>query len=181
MANTHNTPAFFQEAVAIVQGYFPQLQKVHIAFSTRDLSKVKRFSTMLRCHPISLGSPRRYGIIVNSNFNGLELDVREIPATALVGLLAHEFAHIIDYEQKGTGKLIVMFARYRWSKTARRKIEHQIDGMVIDCGLGTELKAWAQYTMFDSNASDAYKRLKRDIYLSPLDIQERMDALLANN
>lgn len=177
MTNIKNTPPVFEKALPVVQDHYPELTSVNIIFSEKNLSLVKRFSTMLRCHPISLGKPRNYGIIVNTNPQRVEVKLSEIPLPARIGLLAHEFAHIVDYEGKNLLDLIVMFVRYRWMKSERRKIEHAIDEMAIHHGLGTELKAWAQYSMHDSSASEHYKTLKKDIYLSPEMIQLKIDAL----
>jgi len=67
----------------------------------------------------------------------------------------------LDLLQTGIGML---------SRRGRAKYEKSIDLLTIKKGFGSELKDWAQFSVFDSKANPEYKEFKKTYYLNPKEI-----------
>lgn len=112
---------------------------------------------------------RTYLLQVNNDkaFDGVLYE--DVPEMARVGLMMHELMHIKDYQSRHFLGVLQRGWQYL-SKKGKRKFEYEIDQMVIDAGYRNYLVLWALFVMEESEASDAYKDFKRDIYRSPFDI-----------
>ena len=54
--------------------------------------------------------------------------------------------------------------------------ERKTDERTISRGFGKNLKAWAQYSMYDSpKATQEYKDFKKRVYMSPQEIETEME------
>ena len=118
-------------------------------------------------------SKRKYVIVYNSNsdFDGVLL--KDVPEGALSGLYAHELMHIRDYQSKRFFGVLKRGWQYL-SKRGKKKLEYHIDIMTIEAGFGKSLYEWTFYVLNDSSASEEYKAFKREIYMSPEDILNRL-------
>jgi hypothetical protein len=112
---------------------------------------------------------RKYLLQVNNDktFDGVLYE--DVPASARIGLMMHEMMHIKDYQSRGFFGVLQRGCQYL-SKNGKKKFEHEIDQMVIEAGYRDFLYLWALFIMEESEASQAYKDFKREIYLSPSDI-----------
>jgi hypothetical protein len=140
--------------------------------------KGKRLKTTMAARP-SFGSffkrkgHRTYIVVFNNNpgFDGVKLS--DVPENALTGLFAHELMHIRDYRGRSFFGLLKRGWQYL-SKRGKIKLEHHIDNMTIEAGFGNELYNWSFFVLNHSVATDDYKDFKREVYMTPEEIQEKL-------
>jgi len=156
-------------ASLIALSYFPELSETSIKFKRTNIK------TTMATRP-SLGSlfkskaNRDYIIYVDNkivNHEGILVD--EVPFNALVGLIGHEYQHILDYKKMSALQIIALGPKYCFKKF-KRQFENQTDKAIINRGLGSQLMDWAEYSMHECSASEKYKNFKRENYLSKDDI-----------
>ena len=156
-------------ASLIALSYFPELSKTMIRFKRSNIK------TTMATRP-SLGSffkskaNREYVIYVDDkivNQEGILVD--QVPFNALVGLIGHEYQHILDYTKMSALEIIGLAPKYCFRKF-KRKFENETDKAIIERGLGSQLMDWAQYSMHECDASEEYKNFKKENYLSKTEI-----------
>ncbi len=166
-----NVPEKYLLQFTIVCSHFTELKEENISLA------FEKIETTMQARPYSdfLIGDRRYFVTINSDdsFEGIDFD--DIPFNAQIGIIAHEFCHIIDYKEKSALEIIGTGVAYMNDKE-KREYEREIDLLTLKKGFGYQLRDWAQYAMFESNATDEYKQFKKDFYLNPHEI----DSLLIN-
>lgn len=156
-------PAEYEMQFLLALSHFPELKEVHI------ILKNSAENTTMACRPqVSslFKNTRTYYILINNreNFDGILLS--DVPFNAQVGVIGHEIAHVLDYEQKSVKGIIATGIGYLF-EGYKRELEHRIDTMTAERGLGWQLYDWATYAMYDSDATQQYKDFKKRIYMSP--------------
>lgn len=163
ITNLKGVPKEFEDAIITAYFFFPELKNVPIQFIE------EKISTTMNCRPNPwrlLIWQRHYEIRINnySEFEGPLL--KDTPYNAQVGVIAHELAHILDYEAGGTLRIIKRALDYLRA-TTKRDFEHEIDAITIQKGFGKQLLDWLDFLMDEDNPSitEAYRNFKQDIYL----------------
>lgn len=161
-------PASHAAVFCIVCEGYPELRETAIELQFGSIP------TTMQAQPRFKKGGRQYKIVINNDpdFEGIAYD--DIPFNAQVGIVAHEMAHILDYELKSTRQLAGTGFRFILSKKQQAAYEKSIDALTVRKGFGYQLKDWAQYAMYDSKASPDYKEFKRKFYLRP----KQIDSLL---
>jgi hypothetical protein len=166
-AANKDLPKNFELQALIALSYYPEFKNIPIKFITRDIK------TTMACQPdvkqILSNGKRAYIILIDSDKNGKGIELSEVPFNAQVGVIGHELAHIIDYETKNTLGLVGTGIGYL-SSDYKHDLEHRIDAITIQKGLGYQLKDWADFAMNLSGASEDYKKFKKEIYMHPEEI-----------
>ncbi|MCW3806498.1 hypothetical protein [Plebeiibacterium marinum] len=161
----------FEKTIYHALAYFPELEQTHIKF------KYQNIKTTLNARPTILSllfkkkENRRYIVRINSSKRDSSIQLSKVSYNAQIGVLAHEFSHFIDYSEKGIWGILKRLASYT-NKKSKARFEKEIDQMTIERGLGWQLHDWAHTVLYDSNASKKYKKLKREIYLTPGKIRD---------
>lgn len=171
-------PETYRLPLLIALSHYPELKGVFIEV------KMAKIGTTAACRPhlLSNGSVfvcdsgkemrfrRKYTLLINekAGFEGILFD--SVPFNAQVGILAHEVAHIVDYEQRSIFGLMGRAIDYM-TVSGKRTYETEIDKITIAHGCGWQLYDWSDFAMNRSRASEKYKAFKRRIYLSPDQIQ----------
>jgi hypothetical protein len=142
--------------------------------------KVKEapIATTLNARPafLSLFGKRKnrvYIIRINNRENFKGIYNHEVPPLAQQGLWFHELMHIKDYQSRSIWGIMYRGVQYL-TYNGRKIFEHEIDHMVVMHGYGEALYNWANYIMFESPASEAYKAYKQAVYLTPAQIKVEM-------
>jgi len=166
----------YELATYIALSYYPELINSRISF------KKAKIKTTLNARP-SVGSllfrskkDRNYVIRINKEIKDSVIHFNAIPFNAKVGLLGHEFGHILDYKDKTIFQVTKRLLAYS-SKKSKAKFEKEIDAITIEKGLGWQLYAWASYVLNESNASIKYKTFKSDTYMTPSQIIDTIEGL----
>lgn len=169
-------PTELETAVYSSLSQYPELQNNPIRF------KQARISTTLNARP-TLGSllfrrkeNRKYVVRINSTMADSIISVYHVSETAKKGVLGHEFAHFADYEKRNFWQVLGRAFSYL-SKKRKARFEKAIDGETIKRCLGPELYAWSYYVLYESNATVAYKKFKRETYLTPEEINSLLQQI----
>lgn len=169
-------PLEYSKPVYHALSYFPELKNTHIRF------KYQKIGTTLNARP-TIGSllfrkkeNRRYVVRINKSIGDSIINLSNVPYNAQVGVLGHEFSHFVDYSQKGLWGIFKRLLSYT-NKKGKEKFEKEIDQLTINRGLGWQLHGWAHLVLYESNVNDKYKKLKREVYLTPHSIERYLLAL----
>jgi hypothetical protein len=95
----------------------------------------------------------------------------KISDSALRGVLAHELAHIADFQQKSYFHLLEIGFYYLFFSQGEsvKAYERKIDMLVLCKGLGSDLLDFRNWLYGQLNEKDV--ELKKQIYLTPEDIR----------
>lgn len=151
--------------------YYPDLKTTNIRFKssriTTSMAALPRAGNIFR-----KPENRKYSILINNKLNKNRTPlISSVPYAARVGVIGHELAHIVDYKTKSNKKLIYEGLAYYFNTGFKRKLEHHVDKIAIDRGLGEGILAFRIYIDKESDASEKYKRFKRRVYLTSADIE----------
>lgn len=114
---------------------------------------------------------RKYRVIVNSNRESAKSNlIYELDLEGQVALLAHEFAHLLDYSTQSRMEMIGTGIAYSIVPNYRKETEHQADHEVIKRGLGEGLLQFTSHVFNHKRLSKKYKEYKKKYYLSPDEI-----------
>lgn len=162
-------------ASLIALTFYPELVDTKIQFKRSNI-KTTMATRPTMGSAMKNKSKRLYTIHVDNDLvgnDGLVVD-DQIPFNALVGLIGHEYAHILDYESMSMWQITKMGSKYS-SKKFKMALERKIDRVTINRGLGWQLRDWAEYSMETCNASSAYKAFKKRTYLNKNQIVDFME------
>ncbi len=167
-------PFSFEEEAIEVLKYYPELKATYIRFQYKRLP-----DAIMQVQPtwwsliFKKKENRKYKIFINI-LPSIDAPLESFPKNVIKGIFAHEYAHIVYYQQNSNIRLILDFIRYPINCPFKKEFERNADIIAIQHGLGVYLKEAWQYTGFDANLSDVMKAKKRFYYLSPLEIQKLM-------
>jgi hypothetical protein len=167
-AQNKELPSGFELQALLALSYYPEFINLPIKFVNKDIK------TTMACQPdikLMLKTGKRaYTIFIDTDKNGEGIELSEVPFNAQVGVIGHELAHIIDYENKNTLQLVGTGFGYLFG-SYKHHLEHKVDGITIKKGLGWQLREWADFAMNQSSASEQYKAFKKEIYMNPEEIE----------
>lgn len=175
----HNkfAPDSCREAVKQALSFFPELRSVPIRFFHQSSVVPHKSRATLRSFFKRHKERRVYDVILSSRtvpefddlcFNNLRFREQ-------VGLLAHELAHITQYQNCGFTKLIKLHLAYL-NPRKRTELEQAADKKVVEAGLGWELYAYANARERASVDNPVISYLDQ-FHLSPEDVMHYMQNL----
>lgn len=162
----------FRDVTLTVLAYYPDLKNTKISFQYS--SEMTTMASRPDVGSLLLGK-REYRVLINNNpdFEGILLS--DVPTKAQIGVIAHELAHILQYESYNTMGIIQLGLMFM-DDESKTLFERETDERTIARGFGEYLKDWAQYSMYDSpKATEEYKEFKRRTYMSPEEIENEME------
>lgn len=152
--------------------HYPELKDTKIEFKTKSLK-----STMA-ARPKGLNVFRHKGkrlyVIVINNTEDVKVPVDSVSFNAQVGVIGHELAHILDYENKSSMKVVGNGLGYA-SKKFRSKFERATDQRTIDHGLGWQCYDWSYYVYHYKNTPKEYLEYKKKTYMSYEEIEDQLE------
>lgn len=162
-------PDFEMEIISTLS-FFPELD------STRIVFKEAKIKTSLNARP-TIGSilfrrreNRTYVIRIKPNNGDSVATLDQVSFNGAIGVLGHEFNHIVDYANRGFFGIIGRLFSYT-NKRGKRQYEREIDQMTIEKGLGWQLYDWEDYVINKSMATARYKKYKKSVYFTPNDLK----------
>jgi ribosome-associated protein len=162
----------YELASLVALMHYPELKETKIIFQSKNLK-----STMV-ARPKGLNVFRRKGkrsyIIYVNDTPEVKVPVDSVSFNAKVGVIGHELAHILDYENKSGMRIIGNAFGYS-NKKFRAKFERATDQRTIDHGLGWQCRDWSYYVHHYKNIPEDYLKYKRKIYMSYDEIEEQME------
>lgn len=161
-----------ERCLSVVLTGYSEVSRNHIFIHVSPISKTTM--TMRPFLPTLLFPKSKWSfvLIINSRSKELKrLDIEKISDTALIGILAHELAHIVQYMQMNQFQLAVTFFKYISSRSFARVFERAADYIAIQRGFKKELLSVREQQLNDSDISPEYKKLIKDLCISPEEIE----------
>lgn len=156
----------YQDQAQIAMSYYPELKGTEIEFVRKDL-KTTMASRPKLDFIFRKKEKRKYRIYIdNSVKNEKGLLLSDVPFNAQVGVIGHELAHIVDYQEKSAKGIILTGLGYLFHPF-RKKLEHKVDKIAIAHGLGHQVCEFSEYVLHEPRVSEKYKKYKRRIYYKP--------------
>ena len=122
----------------VALSHFPELKTTPIEFAYKD--QCEFLITKPRNKLFTSRKKRTYRILMTTNKDhtqGMVIDL--VAFNALVGVIGHELAHVLDYSGKSMLSTAKTGFRYSTSKKYRRKLERATDIATVDHDLGYQL------------------------------------------
>ncbi|MCX2742631.1 hypothetical protein OO013_02075 [Mangrovivirga sp. M17] len=160
--------------------YFPELTNTHIDFVfTKNISKSfmqaqPNFSDILKRK-----DKRRYRIKITPALQLTEgsIPVEDLPEDVLMGWIAHELGHIMDYKDRSALAMMGFGISYSLNKKFLMSAEQTADIYAVNQGLGRKIRKTKNFILNRSDIPEDYKNRIKNLYLSP----EEIMALIEEN
>ncbi|MFM2361838.1 MAG: hypothetical protein RLZZ316_740 [Bacteroidota bacterium] len=174
-------PAGYQQPVLTALSYFPELKDTRIKFKLKKNNKGIISTRPAIGSLLQRSSKRTYIVFIYDSSATRTMPAFPLgPLNGQVGILGHEFCHIIYFNNK-TGLGLLGLGLAHVSKSYMDKFEHNTDSVNIEKGLGYQLKAWKTYltNSFRANQPAATTphatRPESKRYMSVAAIQKQID------
>lgn len=172
-----DAPAVCQNAVTYALSFFPELKTVPIQFHHKPSVLPHKSRPTTRSIFRNANKNRVYKVTISAStvpeLTPLIFD--NLTFNEQVGMIAHELAHITQFQHSSTLGLLKSGLAYL-SKTARTQFEQEADKIAIKKGLGWELYAFANARDKISGENPVVGYLT-NFYLSPEEIMQYMTNL----
>jgi hypothetical protein len=158
----------FELPCLIALSQYPELKQVRIEFV------YDKIRTTMAARPLASAlffkkKNRVYRIYINTDSAKVQgVLLHQLPFDAQVGIIAHELAHVFDYENKNIWSLIKTGVGYLFSGY-RVKLEKQTDMTVIKRGLGWQLYSFTDFLFKCKEVPLEHLKYKQKFYYSPSD------------
>jgi hypothetical protein len=159
-----------EQATKLAIKAYPELENSFIRFRRGDIK------TIMAARPIfvdifKIKSKRRYEIVLSTNdLNNCDQLFCRIEKQALIGILSHEMAHLLTYNNKSSLQLVCYAFKYLFCK---KEIERETDLTTIQRGFAKELIEYNLFVRETKLVSEKYLKNREINYLSVNEIKEK--------
>lgn len=164
-------PKQFELAILSALSHYPELKEAKITFAlvNSSIPLTSRPDVLPLLNPFG---PRSYTIRISKDLGDRENDFlfKNHSFNKQVGVIGHELAHVVMYEEALPYKVAGFGIGYAFS-SFRAKFERATDVATIEHGLGHQLYDW------NSGFYDVAPTYITDSYLSPDEIKNMMKGL----
>lgn len=160
----------FSKAIRIALEHFPELENISIRFVEKKRFHFTVASLIDRRSVFGPRNKRSYTIIINTEVP-MEFDhglFSKLPQKLQIGMLGHELAHVVDYQQRNIFQIIKILFFYL-IPSRKQKFERSIDTIAITHHMGEYLHGF--YTHFTSKHPHKTKKFMES-YLDDDQINE---------
>jgi len=162
-------PETYSEQIEIAKSHYPELDNISIEFIEKPINK-----RMMVSRPklnFLFEKNREYRIIFNNDpLKNRDYLLTNVSFKGQVGLIGHEIAHIVDYENKSRGEIVWIGIAYS-SNSFKKKLERKIDEIAIAHGMYEEIYEFNSFVLEDENSPQEYKDYRREIYYTPEELR----------
>ncbi|MTI22400.1 hypothetical protein E1176_15315 [Fulvivirga sp. RKSG066] len=167
-------PASLSEEIKEALSYFPELWKTKIDFVFRDNIKNAVMQAQPRVRTLFKKKVARTYKIKISKFLKLGDQIKpieEVPHDILVGWLAHELGHVMDYVDRSSFQMIGFGFNYLTSRAFLKNAELEADRYAISHGCADLIIKTKKYILNHEHLPEDYKARIDDLYLSPEEVR----------
>lgn len=168
-------PESIREEVIAALEHFPELYDIPIEFKFKDRIKKSTMQAQPKFSSIFRSKRNREYIILISRQIQIEdenFTMDDIPSLVKIGWIGHELGHIMDYQDRTNFGLIILGAKYLFSKKSIREVERTADTYAIAHGMGDYILRTKNFILENSDISEKYKARIRRLYISPEEVME---------
>ena len=163
-------PPRIKQPVLEALSFYPELKNAVISFIFKKNIK----SSVMQAQPVfstllHKRKDRRYRINISEHFKFISCDmpITEIPEVVMVGWIAHELGHIMDYEHRSNSEIVLFGLGYVFSPKYVKEAERVADTYAVECGLGKYIIATKRFILDHADIPQDYKDKISRLYLSP--------------
>ena len=153
----------------VALSFYPELKNTKISFKRRELK------TTMVARPKGINvfraKGKRHYIIYINDYPSSKVSPDSVSFNAQIGVIGHELAHLVDYEQTSSLKMLIVGFSYL-NKKFRTKFERATDLRTINHGLLWQCYDFALYVHNSKNAPAEYITYKKKFYMNPNEIKE---------
>lgn len=163
-------PEIIENQIKEALKYYPELAETHIDFKFKDNIKNAFMVAQPKWYGVFQGKTKRaYTIKMKRNFQlkDASVPIEKIPSEVVIGWIAHELGHIMDYEKRSGIALLGFGVSYITSTRFLIRAEQTADVHAIDHGLGNYIINTKHYILDHEGISKKYKKKIRTYYMSP--------------
>lgn len=169
-ANNKQIPPQIERPALKALSLYPELKNKRISF----IFKRNIRSSVMQAQPVFSTlllnrENRRYRINISERFKFIASDIpiTEIPEDVMIGWLAHELGHIMDYEQRTNAQIVLFGIRYLFSTRFVQEAERIADTYAVERGFGKYILATKHFILDHALIPQVYKNKISRLYLSP--------------
>jgi hypothetical protein len=155
---------------------FPELADHEIILQQRSVA-----TTNMRAQPqldfrFFRRARRAYKIEISNHPNFAQyLNLTDLPAKVLIGWIAHELGHVMDYRERSAWDMIKFALGYWFFANFRVGAERKADIYAIEQGFAAEVMVTKKYILEHSDLPNRYKARIDKYYLSPEEVAMMID------
>ena len=167
-------PTSLQDEVKEALSYFPELWQTKIDFVFKDKIKNAVMQAQPRVRTLFKGKKTRtYKIKISRELQlgNMTKPIEEVPHEILVGWIAHELGHVMDYLDRSSFQMIGFGLNYITSKSFLMNSEYEADKHAISHGCANLIIKTKNYILNHDHLSDDYKARIDQFYLSPEEVR----------
>ena len=156
----------------IALSFYPELENTSISFRRRELKST--MAARPKGIEILKRKGKRHYIIYINDYPSAKVSPDSISFNAQVGIIGHELAHIVEYEQISSLKIMYVGLSY-FNKKFKAKFERATDQRTIEHGLLWQCYDFAIYVHTSRNIPADYVTYKKQFYMGPEEIKGQLE------
>ncbi|MEQ9439416.1 MAG: hypothetical protein RIG62_10220 [Cyclobacteriaceae bacterium] len=170
-------PQEMQDVILTALSFYPELKNTRINFIYKEEIRKSVMQAQPKISTIFRGKSHRvYNVKISRylKLNKESLDISTLPFEVLVGWIAHELGHIMDYKDRSGLAMIGFGTKYCLFENFLKKAERRADLFALKHGLGNMIMETKNYVLNHADIPVSYKdRIKR-LYMSPEEFTEML-------
>jgi len=178
-----NFPQELKAEIIEALSYYPELWKTHIDFIYKDKIKHAVMQAQPRIKTLFKNRyARTYKIKISRalTLGNLHKPIQEVPHDILVGWIAHELGHVMDYLDRSAFQMIGFGFNYVMSKKYLMHAERQADRYAIAHGLANKIIKTKNYILHNEKLSKEYRARIDRLYISPDEVRHIEEEMIAS-
>ena len=173
MSIEHHIPPSIEKETCFALSHYPLLENTSILFKFKR--KIKRSTMQARPRLRDFFKPRKkrkYVILISEQFRISEKKfyTRDLPSEVLIGWIAHELGHIMDYRNRSSLNLLLFGFKYIFWGHYIKEAERAADSFAVAHGLEKYILKTKNFILNHSDLPVRYVNRIRKYYLSPEEI-----------
>jgi len=168
-------PIEMREVIVAALASYPSLADTKIHFVYKEDIRKSVMQAQPKVSSLLRGKANRTYVINISRYlelNNDKLDISTLPFEVLVGWIAHELGHIMDYKDRSGLAMIGFGAKYWLSEKFLKNAERRADMYALKHGLGDKIMKTKNYVLNHAEIPDWYKQRMKELYMSPQEFSE---------
>lgn len=178
-----NFPEKLRPFVKKALSYYPELKETPVTFKFKPSIK----KSTMQAQPdfksfFKSRKNRRFYILISEKFHieNEEFSIMDVEDEVMIGWLGHELGHVMDYRDRGTLGMLIFGFKYLFSKNFLKEVERTADRYAVEHGMYHYILATKNFILNNTSITPKYKKRIRELYLSPEEIMEMVNALEAD-
>lgn len=168
-----NIPEELEPHIKKTLSYYPQLENVPIDFIFKDKIRKVTMQAQPRGRTLFKGKANRSYKVKMSRYlatGDSVISIEDVPNDILIGWIAHELGHIMDYRDRSAIRMIGFGIRYLTSNAFVKDSERRADIYAIQHGFADNIIKTKKYILEREDFPETYKERIIRFYISPEEV-----------